>query len=146
MIRASRQASRPCAYRECDNSFRPRDTRQLFCSPDHAQLERDARKRTTAPTPGIGRPRRDFVPVTRLLTAPCHPTRTDTLPVAPGSTKAGLDGESYGEVVRRVWCARYSECLAYAVSLRWEGFGCQECTVDAPDVNAPRNKRTNWEW
>lgn len=155
-----------CAYKGCGVDFTPKDSRQQFHTHECGQRERDARKRRcpNCKAPGMvddrfcssacqwayaqkrrkGRPP-TFTPVIVLLPGGCNPTRSVALPIAPESTERLSGGQTYGEVSRKVWCQRYERCLSHAVSLRWDGFSCRSCEVDEPDINAPRNKGSNWE-
>lgn len=163
--------TRKCDYRGCGHDFVPRDTRQRYCEYACKQRELVA-KRTTrclncekdaaqparfcssacqwsySQTKRPGRKPRSFVPVIVLLPAGCNPIRSVALPVAPESTERLGGGQTYGEIARRVWCARYERCLSHAVSKNWDGFDCSKCDVDESTAPEPgeNKKGGNWSW
>jgi len=45
-------------------------------------------------------------------------------PIKCKELEEGADG------IRRVNCARYDNCLDYAISMYWDSWSCQECKVE----------------
>jgi hypothetical protein len=35
-----------------------------------------------------------------------------------------------GKDIKKIYCAKYDQCLDYAVAFKWKGFKCTECKVD----------------
>lgn len=135
-----------CAYTKCGVEFTPIDPRQRYHTYECGQNARIERRPNYNPGAKPGPKPRQYTPVVVLLPAGCNPIRAVALPVVTESTERIGGGHTYGEVVRRVWCARYERCLSHAVSKNWLGFDCSSCEVDEPDINAPRNPKSNWEW
>lgn len=164
MVKAA--VMRRCAYQPCGIEFPATANRQLYCSPEHSQQARDAKRRhghcAQCQKP-LGcntarrfcdkacrwsyqqerrgkRGKRVVEPVAVLLPAGCNPhpvrLRISELPI------------EYGEVARKLYCRRYERCLSYAVSKKWSGFGCQGCDVDEPLPATPGHnpKGGNWSW
>lgn len=125
---AARDARRPfskCAH--CSKSL-PKDQQRRFC--DRACQFAYAQERRGK------RGKRVREPVAVLLPLGCQPS-----PV----TTAELQG-GYGEVARKVFCARMERCLSFAIAKNWGGMSCEACDVDEPAIVPLKPKGSNWSW
>lgn len=106
--RGDARPPRPRTCKQCRVLYRVSELRR-FCSHDCRRLYLEKRR--------VG-PRPIAEPVSVLLPLGSSPRRAAINPYA-------------GEMpARKVFCRRYSRCLAYAESKRWPGFSCSECTVN----------------
>lgn len=161
-----------CAYLGCGQDFAPHDARQLYCSPEHSQLARDARKRLCknrncrAKLNTADRSTRFCsnacrwsyleqrkqsqkhvvrLPIAVLLPSGCSPRRVYGTQEPLGSTIGTTGMVGYGEIARKVFCAHYERCLSWVVSKNWGNWDCRDCKVEQPKVPALQSKRSNYE-
>lgn len=159
-----------CAYRGCAADFQPDDPRQRYCCPQHKWAQANALDRhcknckLKLETPDttirfcnnacrwsyLQRRKQSAkrvvrLPIAVLLPAGCSPHRVQGTQEAASSTIGSPGMVHYGDIARRVFCARYERCLAWVVSQRWGNWDCVGCDVDETVLPALRSKRSNYE-